>query len=102
MPQDDATQCNALEAHQSHSNDEIKCASEWIVFAQLPKSVHKCMGFQVSGHGRPPPLFIATQANRAVVPLRAVSMRAPDRAVPGTGQGGGALQRSNSKAVAPP
>ena len=23
VPQDDATQCNALEAHQSHSNDEV-------------------------------------------------------------------------------
>jgi hypothetical protein len=28
---------NALEAHKSHSNDEIKCASEWIVFLQLSK-----------------------------------------------------------------
>jgi hypothetical protein len=32
VPQDARTLSNALEALQSHSNDEIKCASEWIVF----------------------------------------------------------------------
>ena len=69
MPQDDGTQSNALEALQSHSNDEIKYASEWIMFAQLPKGVHKCMRCQEGGHGQPYPLFIATQANRAIIPL---------------------------------
>ena len=88
MSQDGATQGNALEAHQSHSNDEIKCASEWIVFAQLPKGVHKCMKCQGSGQGQPHSLFIATQANRVVIPLKAVSVRSPDRVVPGTGHGG--------------
>jgi hypothetical protein len=56
--------------------------------AQLPKGVHKHKRFQENGHGWPQPLFIATQANRAVVPLRAVSARSPDRVVLGMGHGG--------------
>ena len=54
-PQDARTLSNALEALQSHSNDEIKCASEWIVFAQLPKGVLRCGKCKKSGEGRPPP-----------------------------------------------
>ena len=45
VPQDAGSLSNVLEALQSHSNDEIKCASEWIVFAQLPKGVLRCGNF---------------------------------------------------------
>jgi hypothetical protein len=58
------------------------------MFAQLPKGVHKCMRCQESGQGRPHPLFIATQENRAIGPLELLFVRSPDRAVPGTGHGG--------------
>ena len=54
------------------------------------------MRYQEGDQGWPHPLFIATQANRVVIQLGVVFARSPDRAVPGTGQGGGALQRSNS------
>ena len=46
------------------------------------------MGFQESGHGRPHPLFIATQANRAIGPLELLSMRSLDMSVPDIGHGG--------------
>jgi hypothetical protein len=78
VPQDDATQCNALEALQTHSRwwNQV---SKWVeCVAQLPKGVHKCKRCQASGQGRPHPLFIATQANRVVIPLGAVCTRAPD------------------------
>jgi hypothetical protein len=90
VPQDVTTQCNALEAHQSHSNDEIKCASEWVVFLQLTKGLLKCMGFQECSQGRPPSLFIATQVNRVVEPLELSSARSPEGAVPASDNGGGA------------
>jgi hypothetical protein len=96
VPQDDTTQCNALEALQTHSRwwNQVNKWMECV--AQLQKGVHKCKRSQESGQGRPHPLFIATQTNRTVIPLGPVSARAPDTAVPGTRQGGGALQRSNS------
>ena len=49
VPQDARQLSNALEALQSYSNDEINCASKWILFAQLPKGVLRCGKCQESG-----------------------------------------------------
>ena len=57
------------------------------MFAQLTKGVHKCMKCQESGQGQPHPLFIATQANKAIGPLELLSARSPNMPMPGTEHG---------------
>jgi hypothetical protein len=71
------------------NRSEPEIITNFVVFAQLPKGVHKYMRVQESGHGRPPPLFIVTHANRVVIPLGAAMCE-------GTGQAMVVPQRSTS------
>jgi hypothetical protein len=88
VPQDDATQCNECTRGSPISLKWWNQVCKWVdCVAQLPKGVHKCMRCQESGQGWPHPLFIATQANRAISPLELQSARSTDRAVPGTEKG---------------
>jgi hypothetical protein len=84
VPQVAKSLSNALETLQSHSNDEIKYASEWIMIFSSQYVFSALWGFQESGQGSPRGLFISPTMKQCHYPFGANF-----RVV--TGQGGGAL-----------